>query len=160
MDSFSFESFTLMLLTSVRVIVAGPRSASSNVCEDRRRSYELSRLITYVLLISTRVNIANPESTSGDSHGDWHNTPGTLKVTSSVNCTAPKTVLAYSSSSPGTRTRVDWRNFDSCRVGLIELKPSSCMALDASVGSFLHAAGTEIISVERVCYVYRANQCC
>jgi hypothetical protein len=57
-------------------------------------------------------------------------------------------MLAYSYSSPLTRTRVDWRYSDTCHIGLIELKPSNCVAPDASVGAFLHAVGTEILSVE------------
>jgi hypothetical protein len=61
-----------------------------------------------------------------------------------VNCTAAKTMLAYSSSSPRTRTRVDWRYFDSCRVELFESKPSNCKAPDASIGAFLHAVSMEI----------------
>jgi hypothetical protein len=53
-------------------------------------------------------------------------------------------MLAYSSSSPRTRTRVDQRYFDSCRVGLIESMPSNCEASDASIGAFLHAVSMEI----------------
>jgi hypothetical protein len=60
-----------------------------------------------------------------------------------VNCTAAKTMLAYSSSSPRTRTHVDWHYFDSCSVGLIESKPSNCEAPDASIGAFLHAVSME-----------------
>jgi hypothetical protein len=66
-----------------------------------------------------------------------------------VNCTSAKTMLAYSSSSPRTRTRVDWRYFDSCRVGLIESKPSNCEAPDGSIGAFLHAVSMEKNLAER-----------
>jgi hypothetical protein len=67
-----------------------------------------------------------------------------------VNCTTAKTMLAYSSSSPRTRTRVDWRYFDSCRIGLIESKPSNCEAPDASIGAYLHAVSKKIFSTERL----------
>jgi hypothetical protein len=74
-----------------------------------------------------------------------------------VNCTAAKIMLAYSGSSTQTQTRVDRRNFDSCRVGFIESKLSKCMTLDAYVGVFLHVVSMEIFLAERAFCVYQAN---
>jgi hypothetical protein len=75
-----------------------------------------------------------------------------------VNCTSAKIVLDYSGLSPQTRNRVDWCDFDSCRVGLIESKLSKCLTLDVSIGVIIHAISMETLSAERVCCVYLANQ--
>jgi hypothetical protein len=155
----SYPPLFSKLFIRFRVVVAEPKSALSSACKDKERSHEAC-LINSLLFINTQVINASPESSSGDSHGDRHNTPGTLEATSPVNCTTAKTVLAYSDSSPRTRVCLDCRNLDSCRVGLTESKLSSCIAPDTSVCAFLHVVGTEIISVERVCCVYRATQCC
>jgi hypothetical protein len=122
--------------------------------------HEAGCLLIFMLLTNIRVIVARHVCASGDNYGDWLHMPGTLKVLGPVNRTAAKTILSYSSLSPRTRTRMDWRNFDSCRVGLIESKPSKCMAPDMSVSAILHAVGMDFLSAERVWCVYRANQCC
>ena len=66
-------------------------------------------------------------------------------------------MLAYSDSSPPARTRVGWRNFDSCRGGLTESKfQLMCGTRRVRQGSpSCRRHGN--FPAERVCYDYWAN---
>jgi hypothetical protein len=66
-----------------------------------------------------------------------------------VNCTAAKTMLAYSSLSPGLE--LAWTGATSTHAALVltRSKPSNCEAPDASIGACLYAVSTEIVSVVR-----------
>jgi hypothetical protein len=73
-----------------------------------------------------------------------------------VTCIVAKTMVSLLRlESPDSNPR-GLRYSDSCRVGLIESKPSNCEAPDASIGAFLYVVSMEIFSAERAWYEYRA----